>query len=256
MADNGNFNETNGAYWIEFPQGTYNTTMATFLKDLLKLCSERGIYLIINPFDTYYYDDYFSRTPWASANGGPLDSINDFFTSSSPLAMCKARWYWVISQILSSGYEDAVLGYEILNEWDSWEWTIADADINKDAALRVTFLRELTEYIRTLDGQRMIFSPTTALDPRAALADFGYYSDLFDASLPHLYFPGSREPWNNPATYADTAVLEEQARAISWFTTNQLHNKPVLNGEWGPADEWMPDPSNPSYFSSFQEADD
>ncbi len=254
--NNANFNGTNGAYWIEFPMGTYNTAMGTFLKDLLKLCYEREIYLIISPFDTFYYDDYFSRTAWSSSNGGPLSDINEFFYSDEALSMCKARWQWVITQVNQSGYPGSVLGYEILNEWDSWEWTIADSDANTDAAVRVAFVTELAEYIRSLDGTHMIFSSTTALDPRGALGNFGYYSNLFDAALPHLYFPGNREPWNNPADYMDTAVVEEQSRAISWFSTNQLHNKPILNGEWGPSDGWMPDPSNPSYFSSFEESDD
>jgi len=256
VPNSGNFNESNGAYWIEFPKGTYNINMGTFLKELLKLCAERGIYLLISPFDTYYYDDYFSRTAWASANGGPLGSIDEFFLSESALEMAKARWKWVIDQIRASGYEDAVMGYEILNEWDSTEWTVADSDWNVDAKIRVAFIEKLAAHIKTLDDTRMIFSSTTALDPRGALADFGYYSNLIDASLPHLYFPGNREPWNNPAFYMDTAVFKEQSRAISWFTTNQLHHKPVLNGEWGPSDGWMPDPSTPSYFSDFQEADD
>ncbi len=256
VSGNGNFNGSNGAYWIEFPQGTYNEDMRDFLVDLLKLCAERNIYLLINPFDTFYYDDYLSRTAWSSSNGGPLTDINSFFHDDSVLDMAKARWEWVISVILSSGYADAVMGYELLNEWDSFEWTLSDPDANTDAKTRVAFIEELAAYIRTLDSTRMIVSSTTSLDPRGALADFGYYSSLIDASLPHLYFPGNREPWNNPAIHIDTAVFKEQSRAISWFTTNQLHNKPVLNGEWGPSDGWMPDPSNPSYFSSFQEEDD
>ena len=252
----GNFNNSNGAYWVEFPKGNYNSDMAEFLVDILRLCSARGIYVIITPFDTFYYDDYFSRTAWASGNGGPLSNINEFFTSTEALAMCKARWTWVINTVSRSGYADMVFGWEVLNEWDSWEWTLANADANTDAAIRADFVGKLAEHIKSLDHEHMILTSTTTLDPRGALAAFNSYTHLFDASLPHLYFPGNREPWNNPAQFLDTAIFKEQSRSISWWTLNQLNRKPVLNGEWGPSDGWMPDPSNPSYFSSFQEEDD
>lgn len=51
-------------------------------------------------------------------------------------------------------------------------------------------------------------------------------------------------------------MFEEQSRSIAWWTLNQLNPKPVLNGEWGPSDGWMPDPLHPSYSAAFQESDD
>ncbi len=257
VPNNGNFDETNCAYWFEFPSGTYNPKMLQFLTDLLRLSAERGIYMLITPFDSFYYDNYFPRTPWSTANGGPLNNVNEFFNSTEALNMSKARWSAVITAVLQSGYADAVMGYEVLNEWDSWEWTRPDAnDANNDAAIRAVFVEELARHIRSLDSERLIISSTTALDPRGALAASVYYNDAFDALLPHLYSPGNREPWNNPATHKDTAVVREQSRLTAWWTLNQLNRKPVLNGEWGPSDGWMPDPANPAYLPAFQEADD
>ena len=252
----GNYNAANGTYWIEYPSGTYNTQMAAFFTNLLALCSQRGIYVTPTPFDTYHYPSSFQKTALGTSNGGPLSNINNFFASQAVLDMCKARWTWLIAAIKASGYEDTIFGYDVLNEWDSWGWMRADPDPNTDGAIRAAFMRQLANHVKTLDPDHLVFSSNTTLDPRGALATLSYYDTVFDATLPHLYLPGNREPWNNPAQYHGTAVVAEQTRTVAWYTLNRLNHMPVLDGEWGPSDGWMPNPANPAYFSNFTEDDD
>ncbi len=256
VPNNGAFNQQNCAYWLESPQGNFNPKMADFIIKILRLSAENGIYVLISPFDTFYYDQYLARLPWHASQGGPLTDINQFFKSPDVLAMAKSRWQWVINTVNNSGYGDVVFGYEIMNEWDSFEWTKPAADHNTDAKIRQVFMEKLANYVRKLDGEHLILSSSTALDPRGALGSFIYDSNTFDAVLPHLYLPGNREPWNNPTQHVGAAVVREQANILSWWTANQSHAKPVLNGEWGPSDGWLPNPENPGYFSAFTEADD
>ncbi len=256
VPNNGIFNQLNCAYWLESPRGTFNSKMADFIVQVLRLSAENGIYVLISPFDTFYYDNYLPRTAWHTSQGGPLTDINDFFSNPDVLTMAKARWNWVINTINNSGYGDAVLAYEVLNEWDSFEWTRAASDPNTDAQIRKIFIEKLAKHIRSLDNEHLLVSSSTALDPRGALASFIYDSDTFDAVLPHLYLPGNREPWNNPASYIGTAVVEQQSNILSWWTANQANAKPVLNGEWGPSDGWLPNPDKPGYFTGFTETDD
>ncbi len=249
-------NEENCAYWFENPRGNYNNTMINFMIEILRLSAENGIYVLINPFETFFYDEFFSQMTWHVNQGGPLTDINDFFNNSEVLAMSKDRWTVVINAIKNSGYEDAVFGYEIMNEWDSFEWTRPDNNPNTDAQIRIDFIRELATHVRSLDDEHLLISSTTALDPRGAQASFLYDSDTFDAVLPHLYLPGNREPWFNPESHIGTQVVREQANILSWWTSHQSNGKPVLNGEWGPSDAFHPTPDNPSYFSDFLEQDD
>lgn len=256
IRNNGAFNAENGAYWIEFPRGVYNPDMGAFLRSLLQLCAERGIYVCLTPLETYSWGTHLQRTCWGTDNGGPLTDINDFYGSPDTLQMCKDRWTWVIHQVQISGYADAVFGYDVLNEWDSWEWTRAAANPDVDATVRYAFIRELALHVRSLDPERLLLTHNAAVDPHGALAVISLYDELFDASLPHLYFPGCREPWHNPQAYQPAAVFREQSRAVAWWTLNRLNRMPVLNGEWGPADGWHPTPSQPFYIPEFTEEDD
>ena len=246
VKDDGNLNSENGAYWIEFPRGNYNEAMGTFLKDLLRLCAERGIFLIITPFDTFFVedDDIFDKTCWSTSNGGPLSTFNDFFRSADALQMCKDRWNWVITQVKASGYEDAIFGYEVLNEWDG---TAFDEDTGGD--YDHAFVAALAAYVRSLDDEHMIISSNSNIDPRNDYAVFSLYNDVIDATLPHFYYPATIVPSANPDSYLGTAVFQHHSQGTAWWTLNQLNNRPILNGEWGPADETV-------YSSSFNETDD
>jgi mannan endo-1,4-beta-mannosidase len=167
--NNAPFNQANCAYWLESPRGTFNAKMADFIIDILRLSAENGIYVLISPFDTFFYDNYLPRTAWHTSQGGPLTDINHFYTNPDVLAMAKTRWSWVINTINNSGYGDAVFAYEILNEWDSFEWTRPNIDANKDAQIRQKFITELAAHVRSLDDEHLLVSSSTALDPRGAL---------------------------------------------------------------------------------------
>lgn len=256
VKEDGAFNADNGAYWLEFPRGRYNPAMALFIRDLLRYCGEHGIYVILSPFETDRWDEYLHRTCWSSQHGGPLTQINDFFLNSDVLAMCKARWAWVIQQVKASGYEDVVMGYEPLNEWDSWEWTRPHPHPDIDAWYRAVFMIQLAQFLRSQDSDRLLLSSNAQTDPRGAIAAVTFYSPWFDAALPHLYFAGCSQPWDNPFSFRATTIVSEQARGIAWWTLNRLNQKPVMDGEWSPKDELMPDPSSPRYFDRFTETED
>lgn len=256
VQNDGVFSSANGAFWCEFPAGQFNPAMGQFLQKMLQICAERGVYLLICPFETFMYDEYMTRMCWYTGNNGPLNDINQFFLNSTVLAMCKARWAWVISQVNASGYGDAVFGYELLNEYDSWEWSQAAADYDVEAYYRAVFAVDLAQYIKSLAPDKMVMLSNAEWEPSAAKAVVEFSSDAFDAALPHLYMIGSREPWNNPASYKGTQIVQEHSRAVAWYTLNRLNSRPVLNGEWQPAESLLPTAPNIAYSARYTQTDD
>jgi hypothetical protein len=256
VQNDGVFSSANGAFWCEFPAGQFNPAMGQFLQTMLRVCAERGVYLLISPFETFLYDEYMNRMCWSTANGGPLTDINQFFLNSTVLDMCKARWAWVISQVNASGYGDAVFGYEMLNEYDSWEWSQAAANYDIEANYRAVFAADLASYMKSLAPDKLVMLSNAEWDPSAGKAVVEYFNDAFDAALPHLYMIGSREPWNNPMPYKGSQILQEHSRAVAWYTLNRLNSRPVLNGEWEPIDSLLPTAPVSTYSSRFTQTDD
>ncbi len=255
--DDGTFSAENGAHWYEFPARNYNAHMDTFLVDLLRLCSERGIYLAISPFESYYWGTNFEQTMWYAGNGGPLTDINLFYHTPEVLQLLKERWLHVIAVIKTSGYQDAVFGYEVLVEWDSWHWTRPDdSDVANAERLRVAYIEELAAYVRMLDPDRLVISNVITDDPRGPLATLSFYNNVFDVSSVQGYTASSMHSWFNPAPFKGPETMREHARLMAWWTANQLGHKPVLNSEWGPDVRFMPGDSNGAYFEQFTEADD
>ena len=244
VQNDGNFSAANGAYWLEFPRGNYNPAMSQLMNTLLRLCAERGIYVLVVPISTYDYERCFTRTCWYSGNGGPLTDIHQFWHSPEALQMCKDRWAWVIGQIKAGGYEDAVFGYDVLNEWDGFLY-----GTDQDGAGHAAFTEALAQYVRSLDGEHLVMSSNGIFDPRGPHGALSLYKDVFDGSLPHMYLPASEVPDANPFPFKGTAIFQQHSELTAWWTLNQLSRRPVLDSEW------MPCALSP-YTASFTEQDD
>lgn len=254
--NNGPFNAENGAYWYEFPRGNYNPAMDKLLVDLLRLCSQRGIYLALSPFETYYFRSHFDQTIWSSLNGGPLTHIDQFYNNPETLQICKDRWTHMIGVIRNSGYADAIFGYEVMVEWDSWYWTRPSSDVAGDGRIRIAFVEALARHIKALDPDHLIVSNTITNDPRGPVATLAYYNDLFDVTCFQGYTASAIHPWENPALHKEPTLFREHSRVTAWWSSNQLGRKPFFNTEWGPDHVFMPAYANASYFDLFTEEED
>jgi hypothetical protein len=257
----GNPERPRGRYWLEFPKGTFNPDMRQFVLNALEAAGSRGIYLIFSPFDTFAWDDVFTQeTPWYTGNGGPLSSIDNFFQSSSTLAQAKARMAQLIAWVNASPYRRYLIGWETMNEWDSTEWTLnaeGNSEPGREAEMRrrAVWVKELNEYIRQQDPDRLVLSSTIARDPRGPVARAVFYDRSFDVLAPHFYTNSSEEPINNPQAHREVMPAEENALLTNYWLTHRVGNRPILNGEWGMTRADWPGGA-PAYGSGFLQSED
>lgn len=256
----GNPEAPRGRYWIEYDSGTFNADMRAFVENLLAEADSRGIYVILSPFDTFAYDDVFSEISFSAARGGPLSDINDFFQNPQTLTLAQARMATLISWVQSSPYAHRVLGYEPLNEWDSYEWTLnseGDAEPGRETEMRrrAQWIAQLNEAVRELDPERLVLSSTTARDPRGPLARLVFQSRSLDVLAPHLYTNASEEPINNPDQFKQVRAAVENGLLTAYWLTHRADGRPILNGEWGMTRADWPG-GVPVYGDGFSQADD
>jgi hypothetical protein len=257
----GNPSTPDGRYWIEYPAGVYNPQMKQFVLSLLEEAAARDIRLIFTPFDTFTWDDVFAEeTPWYSGNGGPLGDIDDFYQNSQTITMAKQRLRTVMDWVGESPHAGSLLGWEPMNEWDSYEWTLnseGDADPGRETEMRrrAQWISELNAYVRKEDPDRLIFSSTTARDPRGPLARALFNDRSVDVLAPHFYTNSSEEPVNNPDSEKMVMPAVENALLGNYWLTHTVAARPILNGEWGMTRADWPG-EVPSYGGSFTQADD
>ena len=250
-----------GRYWIEFPSGVYNDALRTLVLDALEEAAANGMYLIFSPFDTFTWDEAFTlETPWYSGNGGPLASIDDFFQNGPTLQKCKDRLREVMDWVALSPYQDHLLGWEPLNEWDSYEWTLnaeggSEPGRETEMRRRAIWIRDLNQYVREQDPDHLVISSSVQLDPHGPVHRELFYDRSADVLAMHFYTNSTEEPINNPA--ADKSVLAgiESGQLSAYWLTHRRDNRPILNAEWGMTSlEWPG--GHPAYQAGFTQAQD
>jgi hypothetical protein len=256
-----------GTYWVESNPGVYNSNMGQYILNLLERAAAHGIYVILSPFDTFNYDDAFGiEGPWAQNRGGPLSSMDNFFQTTlgtqnlQTLEIAKQRMQRVISWVNQSPYKSHVLGYEVINEWDSYEWTLhpnggSDAGRETEFRTRAAYINDLAAFIKLQAPQHLVMNSMVARNPRGPVARLDFLSRNFDVLAPHIYTNGNEEPINNPDQYADVYAAQEMGHFTAYWVNNRYDHAPVLNGEWGmTAADW---PGGfPVYSGSFTQAED
>lgn len=257
----GNPQRPRGEYWLERPAGEFNHDMKIFMHNVLRTAAMNDMHVIFSPFDTFAYDETFwTDTPWATTNGGPLSDINDFFQTPRIMEMAKQRMDVLIEWVNDSPFADRLLAWEPVNEWDSWEWTLnaqGDSEPGRETEMRnrAIWINELASYIREQDPNHMIFNSTAVRDPRGPLNRAIFNSRNFDALAPHLYTNAIEEPINNPDEVKWVRPAVEHANLVSYWMSHRIDNRPVLNGEWGLTRAVWPG-GRPAYTDQFTQAED
>ena len=254
-----------GTYWLEFPQGTYNDDMRRFMLNVLQQASARGIYVLFSPFETFSYDESFGTTfPWSAVRAtGGMTNINNFFQDPETIAFAKARIDQLVAWLNTDEfkpYAHYMVGWEVLNEWDSYEWTLnaeGDSDPGRETEFRrrSQWVNDLASYIRQVDPSRLLFNSMTTTDPRGPQARQAFYSRSTDVLAPHFYTRSSDEPINNPDTDTRVRPAIDNANLTQYWINGVTDRRPVLNGEWGMTRDNWPG-QTPAYSAAFTQAED
>jgi len=250
-----------GRHWVEFPNGTYNPDMRNLVLGALELAAANDMYLIFSPFDTFTWDEAFtSETPWYFGNGGPLADIDDFFQSPDTMQDAKNRLREVMDWVESSPHKDHLLGWEPLNEWDSYEWTLNaeggfEPGRETEMRRRSIWIRELNQYVREQAPDHLVLSSSVQLDPRGPVHRALFYDRSLDVLAMHFYTNSSEEPINNPAIDKTALAAIETGRLSAYWLTHRQDQRPFFNAEWGTTSlEW---PGQiPAYQPGYTQAQD
>jgi len=257
-----------GTLWLESKkvgQATqFNPEMRQFMLNVLRQADAHNMSIIFSPFDSFSYDDAFSTEfPWSAANGGPLSSIDDFFQTPAVLTLAKARMDVVTGWLQSAEfkpYAHRLMGWEMLSEWDSYEWTL-NAEGNNEPGRETEFRRrsqwidQLAAYVKQRDPERLVLNSTIAQDPRGPAARVVFLSRNFDVLMPHLYTNANEEPVNNPdADRSIRAAVQNATLTTAWLNSTESRT-PILNGEWGMTRAAWPG-GVVSYGTNFTQAED
>lgn len=227
-----------GTYWIEYPAGNYNPDMRDYLWAMMDEAANAGIKLILHPFSTFNYRSYFEVTPFASVNGGPISTIDDFFQSPAVLTMATNRVKTIIDWINASDHPDAVLGIELINEWDDWTWTLnarGEGDPSRTLEMRdrAKFMTRFASAVKAYDPRINVISSSIGLIPRGPTARALFVSDGFDMLAPHFYTASTAEPVYNPDANRSIRPVTDYGALAGYWMTQRRDNRAINNGEWG-----------------------
>lgn len=226
-----------GTQWLEYPAGNFNPDMRDYLHAMMGYAAEYGIKLILHPFSTFNYRTFFNTTAYAAQNGGPLTSIDDFFQNPTVLTMATNRVRTIMDWVNASPNAEAVLGIELVNEWDDWTWTLnvrgeGDPARIQEMRDRSKFMTRLAMSAKAYDAKINILSSSIGLIPRGPTARALFIADGFDMLAPHYYSASTAEPVNNPDANKSIRPVTDYAALASYWSTQRRDNRPINNGEW------------------------
>lgn len=257
----GNPSPPRGLNWLENNAGQFNPDMHAFVTNVLREASLRGMKIIFSPFDDFSYDEAFGQEgPWATNFGGPLTDINNFFQTTATSAVARNRMQAVIDWVNQGPYASTLIGWEPLSEWDTYEWTLnpegnAEPGRETEFRRRAVWIEDLARYIRFADPAHLVLQSTVTRDPRGPVAREVFYSRTFDALTPHLYTNANQSPLLNPQADKSALAAMEAGYFTSYFITNRIDNRPVLDGEWGMTRAAWPN-NLPQYGPGFTQQQD
>jgi hypothetical protein len=203
-----------GIEWKDSGLGNYDSRMyqAWLLDQLFLLADEYQVKIILvlinhGPLSLTANSEW-KDNPYNIAQGGPLESPEQFVTNPEAIATFKQRLSYIINRW---GYSPDLLAWEWFNE--------VDLTPIPDKAL-VPWLEEMTAYLRQRDINRHLITNSFSI---RSWSEAWHLSEL-DIVQIHEYAdklsPGERDP-------ADTAGMQYQ------LIDQDLPQKPILLGEFG-----------------------
>lgn len=224
-----------GFRWLEWrqpgdSQSTFNENMKLFLHRMMEQADRTGIRLFLQTFNNFNYRSSFELTPFARVNGGPLDSMDDFYFNPEVLEMCKVRMSTLAQWVRESPHAHTIIGFELLNEWDGYD---TSRDLNVEWRQRAMFHVALSQHLRSVAPELNVMSSSINLAPRGPVGRILYYSGAFDILDPHFYTSSTAEPVFNPDADKSVRPAADYGALSAYWLSNRRDFRPVHNAEWG-----------------------
>jgi mannan endo-1,4-beta-mannosidase len=212
---------------LEEPIGTFRPEHVRWIDTVVLAARKHGIKLIVTPWDTFWMNLRWDKTPYNPELGGLVKNRLDFITSPEVRKQQKRRLQFMIDRWGNSG---TIFAWELLNEADLW-WSANPAQLRAWIDDMASFTRQ---YERRKWGRNHMLSVSFAEPmPKGALAALAYSSSALDYATTHLYIGTSRAP----KEAVGPALALRQGVAYSLAQIKDA--RPFMDTENGPIDRWI-----------------
>lgn len=214
--------------YIERPAGEFAPAMVQLWDDLFRLCEERGLRILLTPFDTFWTWLRWRHHPYNSINGGMLEHPSRMLPCPRARDAIKRRLAFAVERWGGSG---------ALFAWDLWN-EIHPAQSEEVVDCWGEFIADLSHHVRELEMRLYgrshpqtvsLFGPE--LEWRAHLPmtePIFRHPDLDFASI-HIYRIGSID---DPSNTVDAAL--DMGRIVRTSLAEIRDTRPFLDSEHGP----------------------
>jgi hypothetical protein len=239
-----------GDYFFEKPAGFFPPAMITLWDDLIGLCDQIGLRLLLTPFDTFFMWNNWRDHPYNRANGGPCPDRTKLLSCPQTRESIKARLAFAPERWGSSG---------VVFAWDLWNEMHPAQGENRSGCFE-HFIDDVSPFLRDLEvrihGRAhlqtvSIFGPELLWKPW--LNEPIYRHPLLDFATIHLYEEGTIDfPTDTVVPAIGTGRLIRDALA------EIRDGRPLLDSEHGPIHTFkdhgmtLPEPFDDEYFRHMQ----
>ncbi len=240
----------NDEFYLECPAGRFRPSMIALWDDLVGLCAQLGLRLLLTPFDTFFTWNNWASHPYNRANGGPCADRTQLLICPQTRELIKSRLAFAATRWGASG---VVFAWDLWNEMhpvQGQDHPHCFEDFIEDVG---PFLRDLEVglYGRAHLQTVSIFGPELQWKPW--LNEPVYRHPLLDFATIYLYEEGTIDfPQDTIAPAISTGRLIRDALAeIS-------DARPLFDSEHGPIHTFkdhgrtLPEPFDDEYFRHMQ----
>jgi mannan endo-1,4-beta-mannosidase len=235
---------------FEKPVGFFQPSMVRLWDDIFEMCDERGLRILLTPFDTFWMWINWSRHPYNRANGGPCERRSSILLCPDTRKRIKDRLAFAAERWGASG---------ALFAWDLWN-EIHPSCAENSAECFADFIADLSEHVRNLELRRYgrshpqtvsMFGPHLALDSRIPDAIFRH--PLLDFASTHFYEEGAID---FPENTVEAALAV--GRLIRGALRETAPDRPFFDSESGPIHTFkdhhitLPEAFDDEYFRHMQ----
>jgi mannan endo-1,4-beta-mannosidase len=239
-----------GSRCFEKPAGSFQRSMVRLWDDIFQMCEERGLRILLTPFDTFWMWINWSKHPYNQKNGGPCERRSNILLCPDTRRRIKDRLAFASERWGGSG---------ALFAWDLWN-EIHPSYAENSADCFSDFISDLSEHVRDLELRRYgrahprtvsMFGPHLVLDSR--IPDSIFRHPLLDFASTHFYEEGAID---FPENTVDAALAVGRLMRTALCETPQ--NRPFFDSESGPIHTFkdhhitLPEAFDDEYFRHMQ----
>jgi hypothetical protein len=237
--------------YLERTPGEFDPVTVQAVDDLVALCEQNGLRLLLTPFDTFFTWVMWDDHPYSESRGGPCRRQLDLLTQPEGMAAVKRRVAFVVERWGGSG---AVLAWDLWNELGHHHGVESEAVTPEVAATLIGIVDDLSEHVRAIE--RRLFGRSHlqtvshfGAEPAGYLADLIFRHPALDFATTHIYEPGAIDAPTNTV-----AAAEAMARWVRHALREIRDGRPFTDSETGPIHTFkdlgitLPDSFDLSYF--------